>query len=298
MTNTNTQATVIDYGTEWFWKQVERSKKTRFTAVGITITPGFASLLTEQNQGNRHLSDDHVARLADDMCNGRWVENGETIKFDRDGLLNDGQHRLYAAALNDVSFVTDIAFGVMRESRLTVDQGKKRMAKDILEIRYSNTVHNASSVATTLRVLMTLEARDAAGDARLGPRFTAIEVAARFGDFPGVEEAVVKARAIWRSVKRPGIGIVAALIYLFERHAPQHADEFWRKFETGLDLVTDDDPIYRLREKMNFLTQQRQRLPDYDSLALVIKAWNAFRAERPIKVLNFNAERDRFPVIS
>lgn len=286
---------IVEFNAEWFWKQVERGKARRFSAVGVTVTPSLASLMSERNAGNRHLSDEHVAHLAEDMRNGRWRENGDTVKFDVDGWLNDGQHRLYAAALHDQTFVTDIAFGLTRESRLTVDQGKKRTAGDILKIR--DDVPNANVLASTIRVLLTLRSVDAAGRQRVGPRFTSVEIAAHHQDFPGIDASITRAVAFHRTLKRPFVGITASLMYLFDAHAPDDSERFRRKLETGLDLPSEEDPIYRLRERLVMWSGSRTKIPDYDVMATVIKAWNAFREGRDIRILAFKADVEKFPVI-
>lgn len=290
-----TQPKVIQFDAEWFWRQVERSKARRFTATGVTITPSLAQLMTERNAGNRYLSDDLVARYAEDMRHGRWEENGETIKFDPDGWLNDGQHRLYASAIYDQSFTTDISFGVTRVSRLTVDQGKKRTAADILAIR--DGAQHANMLASALRVLLTIRAVDAAGRTRVGPRFSSVDIASHYSDFPELGAMLTRARAFNRSLKRPTAGIVSALMYLFDKHAPDDAEVFWRKLETGLDLHDEDDPIHKLRERLVMWAGSRIKVPDYDVLAVVIKAWNAFRSGRTMKVLHFKSDVEKFPVI-
>lgn len=288
-------ANVTEFDAAWFWKQVERGKARRFTATGVVVTPTLASLMTDRNTGNRHLSDEHVARLADDMRNERWRENGETVKFDVDGWLNDGQHRLYAAAMGGHTFVTDVCFGLSRESRLTVDQGKKRTAADILKIR--DDAHHAGTLAATIRILLTLRAVDAAGRTRVGPRFTAVEVASHHGDFEGIDASVTRANAFRRTLKRPTAGITAALMHLLDLHAPDDAEKFWRKLETGLDLSDELDPIYQLRQRLLMWAGTRDRQPDYDVLAVVIKAWNAFREGREVKLLHFKPDVEKFPVI-
>lgn len=286
---------VADFNSEWFQRMVERSKSSRFTVTGVVITPSLASTMTERNVQNRHLIDNHVRRLAADMQYGRWEENGETIKFDTDGRLNDGQHRLYAAALYEQTFTSDICFGLSSSSRLTVDQGRKRTARDILQIR--DGTPNAAHVASAVRVLLTLRAVDAAGRNRVGPSFTSIEVAAHFDDFPNISEYVTRAMAFHRTLKRPSCGVIAALMFMFDNVAADASERFWRMLETGLDMHSDEDPIYVLRERLTAWANSRARQIDYDALAVVIKAWNAYRKGKSIRVLHFKPDNEKFPVI-
>jgi hypothetical protein len=282
------------FNEEWFWQQVKKSERLRFTVTGVYVDPEFASFLTTRNEGNRALTDEWVARLASDMQEGRWEENGETIKFAKDGYLNDGQHRLYACAMHVVPFVTDVAFGVTRESRYTVDQGKRRSTADILTLR--DGVHHSRDVAAAIRILLSLKARQSTGRQEVGPRFTNIEVASHYNDFPGLVDLAGQASRLYTAVRRPPRSVTIALMYLFNEFSADDSTEFWRKLETGLDLSGDDDPIYALRRVLIRLGSTRFRLPEYDMMALVIKAWNAFRQGKPIKVLAFKSS-EGFPEI-
>ena len=61
-----------------------------------TITPKLAEKWMEANKNNRPLRRSLVGRYAGAIRRGQWELNGESIKFDEDGVLFDGQHRLAA----------------------------------------------------------------------------------------------------------------------------------------------------------------------------------------------------------
>ena len=62
-----------------------------------TITPEIAQEYLKHNTENyRGLHRDRIIGYAADMMNGKWQFNGEAIKFDVNGKLIDGQHRLHA----------------------------------------------------------------------------------------------------------------------------------------------------------------------------------------------------------
>lgn len=61
------------------------------------ITPEQAKIYLGKNTDNyRKLNSNRVLTYAADMKNGKWQLNGEGIKFSKDGVLLDGQHRLQA----------------------------------------------------------------------------------------------------------------------------------------------------------------------------------------------------------
>ena len=55
-----------------------------------------AKELLANNDHNRKLSPTRIRKFADEMQNGMWVYNGESIIVSESGRLLDGQHRLHA----------------------------------------------------------------------------------------------------------------------------------------------------------------------------------------------------------
>lgn len=59
------------------------------------VTPDVASKYLEANTHNRKINKQHLESLCASARAGRWTENGDTISFGEDGVLQDGQHRLH-----------------------------------------------------------------------------------------------------------------------------------------------------------------------------------------------------------
>lgn len=68
------------------------------TAKVENITPEIAKEYLSHNSRNprKTISRSVVRKYADDMANDLWTLNGDTIVFDADGFLKNGQHRLFA----------------------------------------------------------------------------------------------------------------------------------------------------------------------------------------------------------
>lgn len=100
----------------------------------LTVTPDLAKKLLEGNKVNRPISARTIRNYADMMAEGKWKLNGETIKVTPSGNLLDGQHRLLASLLNDVSF--DAYYVEVQDTTAfdTIDVGKRRTGSDILAI--------------------------------------------------------------------------------------------------------------------------------------------------------------------
>lgn len=81
------------------------------------ITPRIAKTMLSHNTGNRPLRKAVVQRYATDMENGDWQDNGDPIRFDTNGRLIDGQHRLEAVILSDTPIDAWVLRGLKPEHR-------------------------------------------------------------------------------------------------------------------------------------------------------------------------------------
>ena len=95
------------------------------------ITPELAAKYLKQNTDNyRKLSRSVVKRYAEDILAGRWEINGETIVFNEDGVLVNGQHRLAAIIMANRAIVTIVVRGVSRDVTI-FDSGSVRTLNQI-----------------------------------------------------------------------------------------------------------------------------------------------------------------------
>lgn len=146
---------------QWFVDQIELSSTMKRGGFQ-TVTPERAQVLLEANPENRQIDAGGLAKRMRDMSSGRWAENGETIIVAKDGLLNDGQHRCWASLLLGLPFTTNMAWGVERASRTTVDSGTKRSVGSQLGIRgEKGSAQKAAIVAEVFKVFFERQATDA-----------------------------------------------------------------------------------------------------------------------------------------
>src|SRR5688572_860540 len=102
-----------------------------------TISPEVAErILTASGNEvkNRKVRDGHVEWMAGQMREKKWQTNGEPIILDEDGLLLDGQHRLYAVVESGIAIETLVTRGVQRSTFSTIDTGAVRSTSDVLGI--------------------------------------------------------------------------------------------------------------------------------------------------------------------
>jgi hypothetical protein len=100
-----------------------------------TITPELAVKLLEKNiSNNRNIKASVVEKYYQDMSSGNW-KLSDALKFDKEGNLIDGQHRLHAI----IKFNRPVDFLVVEnydtESAQYLDIGSKRTVKDIADLQ-------------------------------------------------------------------------------------------------------------------------------------------------------------------
>jgi hypothetical protein len=72
--------------------------------------------------------------------------------------------------------------------------------------------------------------------------------------------------------------------------------EFWSGVCFGLGLE-DGSPLKVLRDLLTRDKMSKSNLPAREKKALIVKAWNAFRTDKKVKVLRWNKENEKFPEI-
>lgn len=117
------------------------------------ITPEMAREMLTHNVRNRRLYRHVVEKYANKMRSGQWRFVADPIRFDRDGRLIDGQHRLSACVLSETAFSAMIVRGLDPLSFDVIDTGKKRSAGDALSLRGQPSAFYMSAAARWLLII-------------------------------------------------------------------------------------------------------------------------------------------------
>jgi len=80
------------------------------------VTPEKAREYLKKNTRNRRLRKGHILYLVEVIRRGEWMYNGHPIIFGEDGVLLDGQHRLWACVQSGKPIITLIVRSVNPES--------------------------------------------------------------------------------------------------------------------------------------------------------------------------------------
>lgn len=265
----------------------------RYSAV-MCITPEVAAQWLERNVRNRKLCDTVVIRYALDMLDGRWKENGATIVFDWDGHLLDGQHRLKACVEAKVDLISLVAFGVDPAAFAVIDGGTARTPGQIVRMAGVPNSNLRASVAKLVLVHKKNGIGKYNSTVHVYPTKTqCIEAAV---SMHGIAEAVQRTQ----NIKVPVSKTVAGFCwFIFAEQNPTVTERFFADLASGQNL-SNDNPVYHLRERLINNASSRGKFDTPYLVALFFKAWNAYKIDRPLKVLRWRydgANAENFPSI-
>lgn len=259
-----------------------------------TITPARAEKYLERNTDNRRLRAQTVSRYAKDMQAGNWQVTGDPIVFNTNGDLIQGQHRLHACIEANTPFETLVMRNASPAAYTVMDTGEKRTLADVLD-------RQGEIQTMTLAAAIHLSWRWDNGslrDSRLPSRFEALDWLA---DNPGIRDGVSGIPVhVYDFLSRAQ---AATLHYRFNQVDPELCALFFEKLGSGADLH-EGHAIHTLRKW--FLQRQKEartigahtggqgRLP---TLAVTVKAWNAFVTGNDVQILRWRGAVEPFPPV-
>lgn len=247
----------------------------------VAITPTMAADILKNNQDNRAITKSKVESYASDMLAGRFIGlNGETIKIAAGGELNDGQHRLMAILKSGVTLETLVTFGLERDSRMTLDQGKVKSPGDYLGMSGLKNSHKLAAIAHVIYCFENGKLPSAHGATEYlgGGNVTKSELLAftseRLDKIQQATEATFghMARSLATETR------LAAAFYIINQ-ASVASDDVAYFFDRLLDgaQIAADSPILICRNRLIAEKSSKRRVPVARFLEIVIKGWNYYR---------------------
>ena len=257
----------------------------KISYAAVLVTPDMAKRwLDDNNSNNRNIRKAKVAEYAADMVAGRWEFNGETIQFDRGGMLLNGQHRLLAIVETGLSQTFLIVRGLDTSVQTTMDQGSRRTPQDQLQI---NGILTDSSVAAAIRVYITWTNGKLFGD-QIRVKINTTEIVAWAEDN---HELVCLLQDLAWVKKAPNTTPSVALAIALRLSLIDEMDcvQFFTQLIT-LDGIKG--AVSALRNRLdraggvaNGRRTPQERLTSRDIIGYYVLAWNAYRENRPIRKL-------------
>jgi hypothetical protein len=260
-----------------------------------TITPERArAILDDLNTNNyRKVADPTVRRYALDMANGRWRKTGEAIKFDVEGKLADGQHRLLACVKAGEPFTTAVVLGVEPEAAEVMDFGHKRSLSSVLARRgETDTLRLAAALSLGWR----WETDQLTVSAAPSPP-EALEWLRRN---PGIRAALKTVSAMITELRVPSSSL-SVFTYHAQRIDPAEEVAFRQALRSGAGL-DQGHPVLALRHLLLHSEPPGRKRPGAAVylLAIFIKAWNSTMQGHSIRYLSWRREgvsREPFPAM-
>ena len=231
------------------------------------------------NVHNRNLRTSGVSSYGIDIHTGGWDFNGDTIRFDTDGAMFDGQHRCTAIAGEGVPVPIILVTGLDPIAQDTTDTGMRRTFADTLKLAGETDVSNLAAVTMAAFLWKTDQIRSL----KTGVSVRMLQQVLR--EHPELRDAVHVATRVRKAIpiQNSVVGLASWLLAQIDR---DDHDDFFNKLVSGADLG-ENNPIRRLRERLIADVKNKTRLPRVEVLALTIKAWNFYRDGDEIRLLKF-----------
>lgn len=268
----------LDYAMAQRWLDVRmiRGKREIFAEV-VTVTPALADLILKRNPDNRNLRKARLAEIKADLQNDNFAMNGESIILSKDGLLNDGQHRLVAVRDTGIPLQTMMVFGVARSSRLTLDQGTSRSSGDYLGMAGKGV--DANTVAAVARLIIQYGRSGSIDPSNRGGRINRVVTKSEIVGIAMDREIEIVASI--KCTTRCGKWIGSRSFVSFAHWVLAQADhnaatDFFERLVDG--AVTAEQPLYTLRQRL--IGEPTMSTPS--RLEAMVRTWNATRRGEPL----------------
>ena len=203
----------------------------------------------------------------------------------REGILNDGQHRLYAVVKAKRSIQAILTVGVDRETRFTVDTGASRSAGDHLGLEGFSNANTSASMARYILTLREDGTYTRKGSISQTQQMNLVRNDALLRDIAGwVDSSKNRTTSMMKG------SLLGFIHYLLSEKAPTEARVFMDSLRSGADLHADS-PIYLARERL-----RNTKMTDVQKIELVFRAWNHW-CESPMTRLSRLQIMNRMPAL-
>jgi hypothetical protein len=241
-----------------------------------------ADILANRNKRNRAISPKTVNEYARQMAAGEFPFIADPVRFDHDGNLIDGQHRLAAVVGSGQPQQFVIVRNLDPETQKYMDAGRKRTATDQLRIEGMPSPSVAASIG---RFVMHWQAGDVPG---FNTKFSTAEVVDFVeSNLDRIEAASAHARGLYRATRSSQAISGASYFMAREVADAETADVFFNLLVSGAGLDTGS-PILLLRNKLIYMSSggSRSKKAERPELAyFYVRAWNGWRRNEELTKL-------------
>jgi len=260
----------------------------------VSVTPELAHEWLGQNTRNRRLKSRCIASYARDMLAGNWRMTGEGIKFSSEGRLLDGQNRLHAVIVADVTVLMMVVFDLPDDAQEVMDGGTRRTNADQLTLHGIQYATNVASIAVVYTSWITKYWANA-GSTGSGIAMTHAEVLAFVHKYPNVQDAGLMLNRVRKSLPLSPAAVGAAWMVLADLDVVA-ATEFFDKI-ANLETTGAGDPIATLIKRVLSDRGLNRRVHPAEALYMIFRTWNAWRKGQKLTMLKTGSKGNGFPEI-
>jgi len=252
-------------------------------AIVINISPEIAGDWMARNNMNRPLAEVTVKKYASLILNNRWQLNGDTIKFSKKGNLIDGQHRLTGIIVSQSTVPCLVVFNIDEDAFITLDRPKKRSIANVLALKGEKNVGSYAAVLSWYWKYSTGRSRLSGPEGWPEPD----DILKVLAEHPGLRDSL---NAVTASRFRVLSGTTALAVthYVLGDIDEPARDEFFNLLAVPAEL-DEFHPIWKLRERLVQDRISKNKLSQHERIAIIFKAWNAWRAGRDVRVLGWRS---------
>ncbi len=269
-------------------KKSSEGNKSEGDKMKLLITPERALELLEKNTKNRPIKQTRLNRYARQIKNGNWEYNGETIKIASNGVILDGQHRLWAVIEADKSILVEVIYDLSPKVWDTIDQGGVRTNADNFS---RQKVKNYVKVAALINPLYFLNRRRY--KALSATVLTKREAFQYYEEHKNVIEGINLNR---RHIKVPPKYVFACEAYLRQYNNPEAVDSFFGQLSSG-QILPGFEQVFVLREWLiKMAGEVRSNPKGTEYVAKILKAYQNFKRGKNPKTIRWSeASNEAFP---
>lgn len=255
----------------------------------MSVTPELAASWLKMNTKNRPLSILTIKRYVSEMNAGTWRHpTGESLIFDTDGVVQQGQHRLHAVVVSGKTIEFWVMFNADPNDFEVIDTGKKRSIGDVMSMQG---VKNQNVVAATTRLLYLHmnagHSLNGSWDQTKLTRSEQLNFHQRYEKI--IQNAVLEGERLRRTarISASQFASVHAYIQIISNDISQ-LDKFVEGVSTG-SMLPNQSPILALRTWASSprpVTRNSQKV----GVSIITKSWNAYIKGAPMKTAYWRAD--------
>jgi hypothetical protein len=268
------------------------------SATVVLMTPEKARRLLKKNHSNRTLRPYHVNRIKKMIFGGRWRFNGDSVKVDWDGNLQDGQHRLQAIAESGQSCLLVFVTGVDKDAFATIDTVRlSRGAGDVVQLCSGGAKKYAGIIGSAVTWLCRYDKGIIPNWRMPDNKVENDEIEDKYKAERNIDDAIERCMVL----KRLSCSVAAFSFIYYVLTRAGHKALADRMVDTMDDpsRARGDDPFFQLRKWMTGGNDDAKADPLHE-IAIIIKAVNFAYKNEKVQVLTWRPAGKRpeqFPAL-